>query len=180
MQRTVKYIICTFLATAFLTSCSDKVSLQRYFVDHQESANFITQDLPLSMIKIDETKFNQHQKEAYKSVKRLNFLGYKANEGNEAAYQEELTKVKSILSDKQYNELITFNNNGNKIQVTYVGDDDVADEVIVFGNSKDLGFAVVRILGKDMSPDKMMTLATVLNDVDVEETQVKDIINFFK
>lgn len=180
MLRTVKYIICTFLATVLLTSCGDKVSLQRYFVDNQESANFITQDLPLSLVKIDESKFNEEQKEAYNSVKRLNFLGYKASEDNKAAYQAELTKVKSILSDEKYNELMTFSDKGSKIQIKYIGDDDEADEVIVFGSSNELGFAVVRVLGNNMNPDKMMTLAAALKDSEMGGAQMQDIMNFFK
>ena len=180
MQRTINYILLTFFLAVFFTACSDGPSLQRYFVDNQEAANFLSQDLPLSMVKIDDSQFTEDQKEAYESVKRLNFLGYKMSEENKASYATELAKVKTILSNDKYNDLMEFSDKGNKITVKYLGDDDEADEVIVFGNAKDLGFGIVRILGDDMSPDKMATLVTVLQNANVDESNVQDIMNFFK
>ncbi|WP_242205110.1 DUF4252 domain-containing protein [Aestuariivivens insulae] len=181
MQRTVKYIVYTLLATVFLTSCGDGVSLQRYFVDNQESASFISQDVPLSMIEVDKSQFNEEQMEAYNSVKRLNFLGFKANETNMEAFNTELAKVKTILNHKKYNDLIEFSDKGNKVVVKYIGDDDEADEVVVFGNANDLGFAIVRVLGNNMSPEKMVTLVSALRDSNFDASQVSsDIMNFFK
>ena len=180
MQRTIKYIVFTILLSLGLASCDNDPSLQRYFVDNQESANFITQDIPLSMIEIDKSGFSEDQKEAYNSVKRLNFLGYKATEANKEAYNAELSKVKTILKGKKYNDLLEFNHQGSKILVKYVGDDDEADEVVVFGSSNEMGFAVVRVLGNDMSPEKMVTLASVLQQSNIDESGVQDIMNFFK
>ena len=180
MKRTIKYLIYTFFATVILTSCGDGESLQRYYVDHQESKNFITQDLPLSMIEIDKSNFTEEQSEAYNSVNKLNFLGYKASDTDTEAYQKELTKVKAILSDSKYNDLMEFSDKGNKILVKYIGDDEEADEVIVFGSGKDMGFGIVRILGNDMSPDKMVTLISAMQSANIEENQIQDIMNFFK
>lgn len=180
MKRTVKHLVFVCLLTVVLVSCNDGKSLQAYFVDNQESSNFITQDIPISMVKIDDSKFTEEQKEAYSSVKRLNFLGYRA-EGTEAeVYKAELAKVKTILSDKKYNDLMEFSDKGNKIVVKYIGDDDEADEVIIFGSAKALGFGIVRVLGNDMNPDKMVTLVTAMQHANVDENQVQDIMNFFK
>ena len=180
MKPAVKHIFLMLIAAVWMTSCGEGVSLQRYFVDNQEAAHFISQDIPLSMVKLDKSNFNNDQLEAYESVKRLNFLGFKATETNVDSYNLELTKVKSILNNKKYNDLIEFNDKGNKIIVKYIGDEDEADEVVVFGNSKDLGFAIVRVLGNDMSPDKMVTLGSALKDSDFEASQVGDIMNFFQ
>ncbi|MFD1615249.1 DUF4252 domain-containing protein [Gelatiniphilus marinus] len=180
MQRTIKHIVLVFgLAIAFV-SCNDGKSLQTYFVDNQESSNFITQDIPISMVEIDDSKFTEEQKEAYKSVKRLNFLGYKV-EGTEAEnFKAELAKVKTILSDKKYHDLMEFSDKGNKIVVKYIGTDDEADEVIIFGSAKELGFGIVRVLGNNMNPDKMVTLVSAMQNANVDENQVQDIVNFFK
>ena len=179
MNRTVTHIILALIATVTLVSCNDGTSLQRYFVDHQESKNFMTQDIPISMLKIDETKFTNEQKEAYKSVKRLNFLGYKANQTNEETLKVELAKVKTILSNGKYKDLVEFSDRGNKVVVKYIGNDEEADEVVVFGSSKDLGFGIVRVLGDDMSPDKMVTLVSILQSAQVDKGQVQDIMDFF-
>lgn len=180
MQRTIKYILCTLLTTAILVSCSSGASLQSYFVDNQESKNFISQDVPLSMMKIDQTSFTEEQKEAYNSVSKLNFLGYKADENNAEALKAEVEIVKTILSDAKYNDLMEFSDKGNKIIVKYIGTDDEADEVVIFGSSKELGFGVVRVLGNNMNPDKMVTLVGAVQAAGVDESQLENIMNFFK
>lgn len=180
MKRAIKYIIVTSFFATILVSCSNEVSLQRYFVDSQESKDFITQDIPITMVGLDQSKFSKEQKEAYNSIKRLNFLGFKSKETNAETYEVELAKVKAILSDSKYNDLIEVSDKGRKIVVKYVGTDDKADEVVVLGSSKALGFAVVRVLGDDMSPAKMGTLIRAIQKADFDENQVKDIMGFFK
>lgn len=180
MNRTINHTLIVLFTTIILVSCSDGASLQKYFVDHQESKDFMTQDVPISMLKIDESKFNSEQKEAYNSVSRLNFLGFKANEKNAETLEVELAKVKTILSNDKYNDLMEFSDKGNKIVVKYLGDDEEADEVIVFGSFKEMGFGIVRVLGNAMSPDKMVTLVSILQGANVDEGQVQDIMNFFK
>lgn len=180
MKRTVKLIVFTSLLAVAFVSCNDGKSLQTYFVDNQESSNFITQDIPISMVKIDDSKFTEAQKEAYQSVSRLNFLGYKAEGADAEVYKAELAKVKTILSDKKYHDLMEFSDKGNKIVVKYIGTDDEADEVVIFGNAKDMGFGIVRVLGSGMNPDKMVTLVNAMQNANVDENQVQDIISFFK
>jgi hypothetical protein len=180
MQRTIKYFVCFLTTAVMLTSCGNGESLQRYYVDHQEAKDFMSQDFPLSLIDIDKSSFTEQQKEAYNSVDKLNFLGYKVSGNNEESYKTELAKVKSILSDAKYNDLMEFSDKGNKISVKYLGTDDEADEVILFGSSPDMGFGIVRILGDDMSPDKMVTLIEALQKADIDKSQVENIMNFFK
>ena len=180
MQRAIKYLAYTLLTAVIFTSCGDNVSLQRYYVDNQESKNFISQDLPLSLIEIDKSNFTEAQEEAYNSVDKLNFLGYKSNETDTEIYKAELEKVKTILSDSKYNDLMEFSDKGNKIYVKYIGTDEEADEVVVFGSAKDMGFGIVRILGDDMNPDKMVTLISAMQSANIEEGQIENIMNFFK
>lgn len=180
MNSTTKQTLTMLLLALLLVSCNNTKSLQSYFVDNQESANFISQDLPISMLKIDTSNLTEDQKEAYNSVSRLNFLGYKATESNKEALKAEISKVKTILSASKYNDLIEFSDKGNRFVIKYIGTDDEADEVVVFGSSKDMGFAIVRVLGNNMNPEKMTTLAGVLQKADVGEAQMESIMNFFK
>jgi len=180
MQRTIKYIVLTLFLAVTLVSCNDGVSLQRYYVDNQEEVSFITQDIPISMVKIDKTNFTEEQTEAFNSVSKLNFLGYKTDDTNTETFKAELAKVKTILSDEKYQDLIEFSDRGNKIIVKYIGTDEEADEVIVFGTAKELGFGIVRILGDDMSPDKMVTLVSAMQNAKVDESEIQSFMNFFK
>ncbi len=180
MQRTIKNSIVIIIAALFLVGCNNGSSLQRYFVEHQNSKNFISQDLPLSMLNMDASKLTSEQKEAYHSVERLNFLGYKKDSTQVDVFNSELAKVKSILKDKKYNELMDFNYNGAKVSVKYIGSDEDADEVVIFGSSKEMGFGIVRVLGNDMSPEKMMTLGQLFDTSNVDTSQFNNVMSFFK
>lgn len=180
MHQSIKYILITIIAAFILVGCNNGLTMQRYFVEHQETKNFLAQDVPISMLNIDESKLTAEQREAYKSVKRLNFLGYKIDSTNVDTFHSELDKVKTILKDEKYNELIDFSYEGAKIAVKYVGDDYEADEFIIFGSSKEMGFGVVRVLGDDMSPEKIMTLGQLFESSNVDTSQFKDMMTFFK
>jgi len=180
MHQSIKSISLSIIMAVVLIGCNNEASLQAYFVDHQEVANFITLDLPTTLVDLDETEFTKDEREAYNSIKRLNFLGYKVEENGVENYSVELSKVKTILSHKKYIELAEFNYNGAKFIVKYIGDDDVVDELIVLGSSKDVGFGVARVLGNKMSPQKMAALVNVMQNADVDSSKLSGITDFFK
>ncbi|HMR15803.1 MAG TPA: DUF4252 domain-containing protein [Mariniflexile sp.] len=180
MKPLLKYLPVLIITAFFSASCENKTTLQGYFVDHQEAKNFMSQDLPIAMLKLDESKLTNEQRDAYKSVNRLNFLGFKVDETNAEAYNTELTKVKTILSDKKYNELMEFSDKGNRIVVKYIGNDVKADELVVLGSSKTLGFGIVRILGDNMSPDKMANLVSALQYTQMDQGKLQEMMGFFK
>ncbi|PWK17918.1 DUF4252 domain-containing protein [Xanthomarina spongicola] len=180
MNSSIKKLLFSLLACIVLVSCNNGESLQTYFVDNQEMPDFLSADLPTTIVKIDESTLSKDQIEAYNSVKRLNFLGYKIKENNLEDYTLELSKVKSILNNKKYNDLIEFNDKAAKVVVKYIGDDDTADEFVVFASSKDMGFGIVRILGDNMRPEKMATLVDALQNADFDESQLNGITDFFK
>lgn len=181
MKRTItKIVLGCLLITAFI-GCNQGPTLQSYYVDNQETSNFTSIELPTSVVSFDESKLTEDQKEAYNSVKRLSFLGYKLEDGNEAEFKAELTKIKTILKDDKYHELMRMGNNEDgKIMIKYLGSETKIDELIVFGNSNDQGFGIVRVLGKNMQPDKMMTLMNAMQNADFNENQLKGITEFFK
>ena len=180
MKTSIKTILFGLLALSMLVSCNNGPSLQTYFVDNQESPDFISADIPTSVVTLDEASLSEDQKEAYKSLKRLNFLGYKKNENNADVYNAELSKIKTILKDEKYIDLMEFSDKAMKFDVKYIGDDDSADEVIIFANSPDMGFGIIRVLGDDMRPENMATLANALQNADFDESQLNGITDFFK
>ncbi len=180
MKTSIKTILFGLLALTMLVSCNNGPSLQTYFVDNQESPDFISADIPTSIVTLDEASLSEDQKEAFKSLKRLNFLGYKKNENNADVYDLELSKVKTILKDKKYIDLMEFSDKAMKFDIKYIGDDDSADEVIVFANSPEMGFGILRVLGDDMRPENMATLVDVIQKADFDESQLNGITDFFK
>src|SRR5690554_7201088 len=77
MNPSIKLTFFSLLACIMLVSCNNGESLQTYFVDNQETPDFISADIPTTIVELDQTTLTEDQKEAYNSVKRLNFLGFK-------------------------------------------------------------------------------------------------------
>lgn len=180
MKTSIKTILFGLLVTLLLASCNNGPTLQTYFVDNQEAPNFVSADIPTSIVSLDEATMSDDQKEAYNSVKRLNFLGYKMSETNADVYNSELTKVKAILKDKKYIELMEFSDQSMKFEIKYIGDDDSAEEVVIFANSPDMGFGIVRVLGNKMKPDQMATLVDAVQKADFDQSKLNGITDFFK
>ena len=168
-----------FIATMF--SCDKGPTLQTYYVDNELKPGFSTLDIPTSFLDIEETSLTAEQKEAYNSVDKLNMLSFIVNEENRAEYELELEKVKTILKNSKYDELMRGGNiTDGKFVVKIVGDPDSLDELILFGNANDRGFAIVRILGDDMNAGHLVELVMSLKDADFDEKKVGEFMDFFQ
>lgn len=150
-----------------LTSCADQHSLQKYYVDNQDNADFISIDIPASVITLKDNVSAEDQ-EALKSLKKMNILAFKKNDTNGAEFLSEENKVKSILKNDKYIELMKFKDKGRNVVVKYEGDDNEIDEVVVFASDKEKGFALVRVLGDNMQPAKIANLAKNIADIDAD------------
>jgi len=168
------------LVVAF-TSCNQNPTLQTYFVDHELQPGFTSIDIPTSFLNIEQTSLTEEQKEAYKSIDKLNMLAFVMSEDNKSEYETELNKVKEILKDPKYEELMRGGNTTDgKFVVKFIGEEDSIDELILFGNANDKGFAIVRVLGDDMSAKKVAKLYTALNTENINESQISQFADFFK
>ncbi|MFX0556762.1 DUF4252 domain-containing protein [Maribacter sp. CXY002] len=156
----MKKVIFTIsiLMVFLISACSSTRSLQEYFVDNTENPNFISLDVPASILNIEEANLTNDQRVALGSLKKMNILAFKKTTTNVADYKMEKANVKEILANDDFNELIKMNTDFGRAVVKYKGDDDAIDEVIIFGDNKDKGFALVRVLGKDMNPAHFMQL----------------------
>ena len=170
-----------FFLAAAVFSCNQGETLQTYYVDKQEAPNFFSVDVPASLVKLEESDLTNEQKEAYNSINKLNMLAYSIGD-DPTEYETELNRVRAILKDEKYEDLARGGNNkdGKFVIKMIGGDDDSIDELIVFGNATDRGFAIIRVLGNNMHPEKIMTLGNVLNKIDSEENAVKDMMQFFQ
>lgn len=181
-MKNLKSIFFLLAVTILAASCGDGTpSLQEYYVDKAENPNFISIDLPTSLLGVASSSLTEKQKEAYESVKKLNVLAFKVNTDNRAAYEEEKTTVQTILKDDKYEELMVINSGKYKGTVKYLGDDEAIDEVILFGSDDENGFALVRVLGNKMKPENMMSLVEAVQKGAVDsgalESQLEGIFN---
>ena len=178
----MKYILKSILVTGaiLLASCSSQQSLQEYYVDNSENPNFISIDVPASILKMDAVDLNPTQKEAVESLRKFNLLAFKKNSDNAAEYEVEKKKVREILKGDDFVELMKINSKYGKGVIKYLGDEDAIDEVIIYGDSNDKGFALVRVLGKDMNPAHIIQLMQAIQKSDYKGEGLGEIGDFLK
>ncbi len=174
------YKLFTVLILIILTACSSKQSLQKYYVDSSENSNFLSFDVPASILNLEETELTPTQKEAVASLRKLNILAFKKNTNNAAEYEVEKTKVNAILRNSEYTELMKMNTEYGKATVKYLGDDTAIDEVVIYGNSDDKGFALIRVLGDDMNPAHLVQLLQAIQKSDFKGEGLEKIGELFK
>lgn len=180
MSTSIKMIIMLILVTT-LNGCNQGPTLQSYYVDKELALGFTSLDVPISMLKVDKSKLNSEQLEAYESLEKLSLLAFVKSETNETDMTSEYAKVKGILKDPKYQELMRGGNTTDgKFEVKFIGEEDSVDEFIIVGSANDKGFAVVRVLGDNMNVAKIMTLSSVVENMDFDDTNLDDFTGFFK
>lgn len=172
--------IALLLLFAVLTSCQSEPTLQKYFVENTENKDFIALDISPTILNIDANKLTAEQQTAMASFEKMNILAFKRDDKNAAAFETERAKVNNILKDEKYQQLMKFGSGKEGASVSFVGDDEHIDEFVLYANKKENGFAVVRILGKDMNPTSIMTLMTLLKDSKVDLEQLKPLQQMFE
>ncbi|NJB72004.1 hypothetical protein GGR42_002495 [Saonia flava] len=178
MKNIIKGLLV--VAIAFVASCSSTQSLQEYYVDSAENPNFISLDVPTSILNLAEAELTDVQREALSSLRKLNVLAFKKTSANEADYKIENAKVNQILKNDEFVELMKLNSSYGKGVIKYLGDEDAIDEVIIYGNSKEKGFALVRVLGKDMNPAHIVQLLQAIQKSDYRGEGLGEIGKFLK
>jgi hypothetical protein len=149
-------------------------------VDNTENKNFIALDVSPNILNVDKTKLSIAQSDALKSFDKMNVLAFKLNDKNKAEFETERAKVNLILKDKKYQQLMKFGSGKEGASVSFVGTDEHIEEFVFFANKKESGFAVVRILGKDMNPTNIMTMMSVLQQSNIDLEQLKPLQEIFK
>lgn len=170
-MKTIIYL--AIAVSLLLTGCSGEPTLQKFFVENAQKKDFIALDLTSDIFEIGATKLSPEQATALKSFEKMNIIAFKATPGNQAEYELEKSKLKTILKDKEYQELMKFGSGEAGASVSFVGTDDNIEEFVFYANKKENGFAVVRVTGDNMSPANVMTLLSVLQKSDVNLDQLK-------
>ncbi|KAF2330264.1 DUF4252 domain-containing protein [Flavobacterium daemonense] len=163
-----------------LISCNSEPSLQKYFVENNEKKDFIAIDVSSDILNLDKAKLSAEQTEAIKSFDKMNILAFKATDKNQAEFEIERAKVNAILKDPKYQQLMKVGSGKDGASISYVGTDDNIEEFVVFANRKGNGFTVVRVLGKNMNPNNIMTLMSVLQKSNINMDQLKPLQQLIK
>ena len=176
----IKVFTSALLVLITLMSCNSEPSLQKYFVENTDNKDFIALDISPTILNIEKSKLTSEQNEALNSFDKMNILAFKATDKNQAQFETERAKVKAILKDPKYQQLMSFGSGKDGASISYVGADDNIKEFVVFANRKENGFAVVRVLGENMNPNNIMTLMSVLKKANIDMEQLKPLQQLVK
>ncbi|MCM4153291.1 DUF4252 domain-containing protein [Arenibacter sp. N53] len=180
MKKIVGKLGLLMLSVILMTACSSTQTLQEYYVENEGNPNFLSVDLPVSLLNVDKADLTEEQREALGSLKKLNILAFKITADNLAEFQKEKSNIKAILKNSKFTELMKMNTSFGKASVRYLGDDEAIDEVIIYGDSDDKGFMLVRVLGKNMNPAKLVQFMKAVEKSDYKGEGLGEIGNLLK
>ncbi len=170
-------ILSALLFITLLASCNDSKSIQKYYVENQEDADFLALDVPTSLFTKMEA-LDAEQKETMESIKKINVLALKAST-DPAKFEEEKAKLDNIFTDESYQLLMKYGGGNRKVALYFTGEEDAIDELIVYGYDDEKGLGVARVLGKDMNPSNIMELMKSLDKEDIDVQGLKGFANIF-
>jgi hypothetical protein len=168
------------MSIIFVSSCETKPTLQKYFVKNTESADFVAVDIAPSVINIDKAKLTLDEKAALASFDKMNILAYKTDSTHFEKYDQEIKEVKLLLKDQNYQQLMKVGSGSDGAVIYFVGDATHIDEFVVLASKKENGFAVVRVLGDDMSPTHVLNMVQLLRKTDLKLDQLKPLQELMK
>ncbi|WP_282050074.1 DUF4252 domain-containing protein [Maribacter aquivivus] len=162
------YLMIMLISGFTISSCSSEQSLQEYYIASAENPNFMSFDLPSSLLDLEKSNLSNSEMEAVSSLKKLNVLAFQKKDINEADYQTQKATIKSILKDDDYSELMKINTAMGKASLQLKGDDDTIDELVIYGDNDEKGLILVRVLGDDMNPASFVQLIKAMEKSDFD------------
>lgn len=159
MKPFIKSILTAFVLVFAVTACKKEQTLQEYIVESKENNEYMSIDMPASIIQLDKTNINEEDKATLNTIKKMNFLAFPLSDTNQEMFVSEKQKVKKILKQDVFTELMTVKGKVGDVIVSFTGNDEAIDEVIIFGASDEKGFALARVLGENMNPADILKIA---------------------
>ena len=159
-------------------ACNNDLSLQQFIVKQQEKQDVISFDLSSSLLAATDKITSQEDINTLKSIKKINILAYQLTDSTKSRHTSEKQHIKNILKQEKYQELIRYGKGNQEAKIYLVGNEEALNELIVFANSNDLGWLIVRVLGKNMKPEKIIKVMQQIDfkDTDLNFSKIKNIL----
>lgn len=169
------------LLAAALVSCNEEPTLQSYFVDKQEDNRFVKFDVASSLITEDSDILNEEQKEIMRSVRKLNIMAYPIKQGDstKTEFTAEKQMVIDLLAREEYQTLVSFGSPTQGASMKFVGETDAIDELVIFASDEERGFAIFRLTGNDMDPEKFVNMMKSIETGDLDVAQMPGVGQLF-
>jgi hypothetical protein len=167
-----------FLVLLFF-GCSSEITLQEYFVSKAEDGNFLVVNIPTSALGVVQENLTESDQEVLSSFHKLNVLAYKVDSENPEFMKNELATIRSIVSAVPYEELMTVNDSRFSGKVIVVGEDVHLEEVVFLGQSPKFGFVLARVLGSQMTTEKVAKLTKLIQEENIDAEAFTGLRSFF-
>jgi hypothetical protein len=96
-MKTLKTLFFSLITILLLQSCQTD-SLQKFFVDSQNDDNFMSIDIPTSLLGISsDMNLSEEELITLKSVKKINMLMLEASQYNQEFYSTQKERLNTIL-----------------------------------------------------------------------------------
>lgn len=162
----MKYLLL-FFSGLLLFSCQKEEddTLQEYMYHKSKAHDYMSVDFNPSMFASpDAANLSNNERKALEGIEKLNVVAYHKDSIAPEFYKSETTKIKKLLSDPQYQELIHVSSGKDGGSVSFVGDENQIDELVIFGKHHENGFAIIRVIGDDMQPETVLALLKVVRE----------------
>lgn len=179
MKKIIKSILGLVILTSLTFSCKNNLSLQQFIIDQQEKQDVLSFDLSSSLLAATEGLQSETDIKTLKSLKKINILAYQIKDSTNVRYNTEIKQIKAIFNQDKYTELIRYGKGSQAAKVYLLGEADKIDELVVFANDNKLGWLLVRILGEDMKPEKIIQLIQKI-DFDKNDFELSKFKGIFK
>lgn len=171
-------IIFAMIILSIFTSCDNKESLQRYYVDNQDNKEFVKVDIPASMF-TKASSLDPEQQKILETIKKINLLAVPKKADNAEIIDNEKEKISKILTDEKYQLLIKYGGEGRRVEMYYTGEEEAIDEIILFGYDGEKGVGIARLLGENMNPSDILNLYKSMESGDVNIDGLNNVTNMF-
>lgn len=153
-----KAVLILVLLSLGVVSCDNETTLQEFYVENQNSSQYLAFDIPASLLTGENSALSAEQKATLETIKKVNILGFPLKDENKENYETEKERLSLILKGDKYKQLMRYGGGTRKAELYYLGEEDAIDELIVFGSDDEKGFGIARVTGNDMNPEAMIRL----------------------
>jgi hypothetical protein len=160
-------VISLFVLIFFLNSCSSGDTLQHYFVEKSDDTDFLVTDFSFRNLKNKAANCTPEEEQALEVFSKINVLTFNRNNQNTSKYEIEQEKVQALLKKELYQELMHVGGKKSGGALYYIGNADAPEEFVLYGYQENTGFTVVRLLGANMTPDKIFNTLMLLKKANI-------------
>ena len=177
-MNSLKYLVVVWVG--FLFSSCQQQSLQKNLVDKQEDNAFLKVDIAPNSFGNLMKELNEEEQQALKNIQKINLLAYPIDSSNVSKYESETRTVEAIFEQEKYQELTRVRSENWNANFYFTGGDVTSiEELIIYANDSQKGFAIARVHGKDIQLEHLIKLIQVADSKDMDLSGFSEIMNVF-